>query len=135
MDRGMNSPLGHLAFPFCVPKRCHSVYDDNGRCQDRRGHRRRKRGQGRPQLAFISTLDSVSCAPIIERGWKRSAFAFELSFQPSLKWVLLFAFSCFAHDRELAALAFNHLLSFHQPCIRSLTAIMIVPANSHRADY
>src|SRR5215813_5698609 len=29
----------------------------------------------------------------------------------------------------------NHSLSFHQPCIRSLTAIMIVLANSHPADY
>ena len=39
----------------------------------------------------------------------------------------------FAHDLELAALL-NHSLSFHQPCIRSLTTTMIVRANSHPAD-
>src|SRR5215469_3887835 len=40
----------------------------------------------------------------------------------------------FAHDLELAALL-NHSLSFHQPCIRSLTPTMIVRANSPPADY
>jgi hypothetical protein len=36
----------------------------------------KKRSQGRPLLAFISTLDGVFNALIIEPGWKRSAFAF-----------------------------------------------------------
>src|SRR5215831_10336818 len=63
--------------------------------------------KGARSLAFISTLDSVSCAPIIERGWKRSAFAFELSFQPSLQWVLLFAFSCFAHEPRTRSTCFQ----------------------------
>jgi hypothetical protein len=57
---------------------CHPVYDDNGHCQSekrRAGASRWKRSQGRPVLAFISTLDGVSSASTIERGWKRSAFA------------------------------------------------------------
>jgi hypothetical protein len=40
------------------------------------GAPRWKRSQGRPLLAFISTLDGVFNALIIEPGWKRSAFAF-----------------------------------------------------------
>jgi hypothetical protein len=53
---------------------------------------------------------------------------------PLLRRVLLLVFSNFAHDRELATLL-NHSLSFHQPCIRSTASTMIVPANSHAADY
>src|SRR5215467_9013170 len=59
---------------------CHSVYDDNDL---RQGKKRQTGASARETLsraprfwAFISTLDSVSRAPIIERGWKRSAFAF-----------------------------------------------------------
>jgi len=58
---------------------CHPVYDDNGLCQSekrRTGVWRWKRSQGRLVLAFILTLDGVSSVPTIERGWKRSAFAF-----------------------------------------------------------
>jgi hypothetical protein len=60
-------------------KYCHPVYDDNGLSQVKKSARRLwrwKRSQGRPLLAFISTLDGVSSAPTIEPGWKRSAFAF-----------------------------------------------------------
>ncbi len=58
---------------------CHPVYDDNGLCQSekrRTGASRWKRSQGRLLLAFILTLDGVSSALTIERGWKRSALAF-----------------------------------------------------------
>ena len=47
--------------------------------------------------------------------------------------IALAAFVFVLHDRELAALAINHALSFHQPCIRLPTATMIVSANSHLA--
>ena len=55
------------------------VYDDNGRCQGEKAQTGAwcwKRSQGRPLLAFISTLDGVSSTRIIAPGWKRSAFAF-----------------------------------------------------------
>ena len=57
----------------------HPVYDDNGRCQGEKAQTGAwcwKRSQGRPLLAFISTLDGVSSTRIIAPGWKRSAFAF-----------------------------------------------------------
>ena len=115
---------------------CHPVYDDNVRVKrkkDRRGHRRWKRSQGRRVLAFILTLDGVSSAPIIELGWKRSAFAFQRSFQPWRNGCCC-CFLYFAHNRRTRTLL-NHFLSFHQPCIRSSTTTMIVSAVSHRAHY
>ena len=82
------------------------VYDDNGRCQGgkkRTGVWRWKRSQGRPLLAFSLTLDGVSSAPTIERGWKRSAFAF--CGASNLSWKgFAFAFDFCAHDQELAVL-------------------------------
>ena len=51
--------------------------------KDRRGYRVEKVVKGGAFFApFILTLDKLFNAPTIERGWKRSGLAFELSFQP-----------------------------------------------------
>src|SRR5260370_16986980 len=98
---------------------CHSVYDDNGRCQ---GNKK----QTRVRLSAVTRQRAG--------GTWLPANEHNLRAFPFIRRVLLLLFSAFAHDRELATFL-NHSLSFHQPCIRSSTTTMIVSANSHLAPF
>ena len=85
-----------------------------------RGHRREKRCQGRPLLAFILTLDSVSRAPTIERGWKRSAFAFNGASNLGGMGLLL---TSRAHDQQPAAASISRRSTNHLFGLRFQTMI------------
>src|SRR5215468_5794419 len=93
---------------------CHSVYDDKDWCQETKcTHdcvtlRRRAKGPGRCGCQHRHNLRAF----------------------PLLRRVLLLGFltSLMPANSQRCC---NHSLSFHQPCIRSLIAIMIVLANSH----
>src|SRR5260370_35271493 len=92
---------------------CHSVYDDNGRCQ---GNKK----QTRVRLSAVTRQRAG--------GTWLPANEHNLRAFPFIRRVLLLLFSAFAHDRELTTFL-THSLSFHQPCIRSSTTTIIVSPN------